>query len=48
MESNKYDVKIKTSEKWNYSESIPLCYVFTTYHCLPPRNITTKIVMNEK
>ena len=33
-EAKKYNVKIKTSEKWNFSKSIPLWYLLSEYHCL--------------
>ena len=35
IEAKKEDVKIKTSEKCKYCKSIPLWYLFSTYHCLP-------------
>ena len=46
--SKKDYVKIKQSEEWNLSESIPLWYLLSEYHRLPIWHMTNKIVIDEK
>ena len=48
MKQKKDIVKIKTSEKWKYYESIPLQYLLSTYHCLNIWDISNYILINEK
>ena len=45
-ESDKYDVKIKTSEKWNFSKSIPLRYLLITYNRTPLWHMANNMEMN--
>ena len=47
IEAKKEDLKIRTSEKWNYCESIPLQYLLSTYHRLPLWNMANNMVINE-
>ena len=45
-EANKQDLKIRTSEKWNYCESISLQNLFSAHHCLPLLHKSKNIVMD--
>ena len=48
IDAKRKDVKIKSSEKCNYSESIPLDYLLSTYHCLHLWRRKHYMVINEK
>ena len=45
--ARKYDLKIKTYEKWNFSESIALRYLLSAYNRLPIWNMVNKMVTNK-
>ena len=46
--NKKDDVKIKTSEEWNFPKSIPLRYLLSAYHCLPRWHMENNMVIEKK
>ena len=48
IEARTEDVKMKTYEKLNYSESIPLRYMLITYNCPTLWNMENNMVTNRK
>ena len=46
IEAKKDDVKIKTSENWNYNKATTLWYLLSKYHRLPLWQMSNKIVKN--